>query len=174
MAAIFQRFCEALKKALDALIAFFMAALVLDVLWGVFSRRVIGHQSAWTEELATFLLVWASLLGASAAFTAGAHLGLDYFFGKLHADARRLAGVLINLIVGFFAVAVMIGGGYMLVVRTLAAGQVSAALGVKVGYVYLAVPLSGLFILFFCVENMIGVILNRPSNGLAAPKEDIV
>ncbi|MBP7275843.1 MAG: TRAP transporter small permease [Kiritimatiellae bacterium] len=174
VSAIFRHLGNALKKTLETVLVVMMAALVLDVLWGVFSRRVIGHQSPWTEELATYLLVWVSLLGASAAFASGGHLGLDYFFGKLHADARRLAEILIHLTVGFFAVAVMIVGGHMLVARTLAAGQVSAALGIPMGYVYLAVPISGVFLLFFCAERTIETIRNRPPNAAAGPREDIV
>jgi TRAP-type C4-dicarboxylate transport system permease small subunit len=47
-----------------------------------------------------------------------------------------------------FAGSVMVYGGTILFGQTLASGQVSPAMGLKMGYVYLVVPISGvLFIL---------------------------
>jgi len=147
-----------LTRALELAVIVVMGALVLDVLWGVVSRFLLGAQSRWTEELATMLLIWVSLLGASAAFGSKAHLGVDYFVKKLHPDAQRWVAFLVALVVAFFAGAVMIYGGYILVTNTLASGQVSPAMGLKVGYVYLAVPISGSFIALYAIEDMVNVL----------------
>ena len=48
---------KALVRVLEWLTIVLFAALVLDVLWGVVSRYVLGTQSRWTEELAIYLLV---------------------------------------------------------------------------------------------------------------------
>lgn len=152
-----------LVKLLEWTVILLMGVLVLDVLWGVFSRYVLGSQSRWTEELAIFLLVWVSLLGASVAYSARMHLGVDYFAGKLHPDAQKLMEVIVNLIVIAFAVLVFLGGGYVLVSETLAANQVSPALGIKNGYVYLAVPISGLFIVLFGIEAIFEVLTRKES-----------
>ena len=146
-----------LTALLEILVIVTMGILVLDVLWGVVSRFVLGAQSRWTEELATMLLIWASLLGAGAAFGDKGHLGVDYFVKKLHPDAQKMMSVVITLAIGFFAGAVMVYGGYVLVSKTLASGQVSPAMGLPVGYVYLAVPISGLFVLLYCVEDLVDV-----------------
>lgn len=37
------------------------------------------------------------------------------------------------------------------------------ALQIKAGYMYLAVPISGLFILLFCIENIIEIISGKES-----------
>ena len=79
-----------LVKILELMLIFSVGALVLDVVWGVFTRYVMGEQAKWTEELARFLLVWVSLLGGALAFGTKGHLGVDYFVGKLHCDARKL------------------------------------------------------------------------------------
>lgn len=143
-----------LNRLLEYALIVAVAVLVLDVLWGVVSRYVLGTQSRWTEELATMLLIWVSLLGASVAFSAGQHLGVDYFVSKLHPSAQRLLEAVVRAAVAAFAAVVMLHGGYLLVAETLAAGQVSPALGLKIGYVYLAVPVSGVFILFECLVQL--------------------
>ena len=51
-------------------------------------RLVAGHvpicdpaTSQWTDELATLLIIWVAMIGASVAFIRGQHLGMDYFMG---------------------------------------------------------------------------------------------
>lgn len=152
---------QGLSKLLDWTVIFLVAVLVLDVLWGVFSRYVLGAQSRWTEELATILLIWVSLLGASVAFAAKAHLGVDYFVGKMDAGAQKLVeGAVLILIVLFTAFA-FVGGGFILVSKTLASGQLLPAMGFKVGYMYLAVPISGLFIILFSIEQFVELITGK-------------
>ena len=142
-------------RVLEWLTIVLFAALVLDVLWGVVSRYVLGTQSRWTEELAIYLLVWVSLLGATLAFRDRAHLGVDYFVGKLDPSARRLATIIAEVAVILFASFGLVYGGYMLVSETLRSGQLTPAMGWKIGYFYSVVPLSGLFIVAFSLENLL-------------------
>src|SRR5690606_16647406 len=119
--------------------------LTLDVLWGVASRYVLGSQSRWTEEVAIYLLVWVSLLGAAIVYRERGHLGVDFLVTKLHPDAQRIVALLIELAVMVFAGFVLVYGGLVLVFQTLAAGQITPALGWKMGYLYSVVPISGVF-----------------------------
>jgi TRAP-type C4-dicarboxylate transport system permease small subunit len=146
---------KALVRVLEWLTIVLFAALVLDVLWGVVSRYVLGTQSRWTEELAIYLLVWVSLLGATLAFRDRAHLGVDYFVSKLDPSARRLAAIIAEVAVILFASFGLVYGGYMLVSETLRSGQLTPAMGWKIGYFYSVVPLSGLFIVAFSLENLL-------------------
>ena len=149
------RFLAVLVRVLEWLTIAIFAALVLDVLWGVVSRYVLGSQSRWTEELAIYLLVWVSLLGATLAFRERAHLGVDYFVGKLDPAARRLAAIIAEIAVILFAGFGLVFGGYMLMSETLRSGQLTPAMGWRIGYFYSVVPLSGLFIVAFSVENLL-------------------
>lgn len=143
-----------LTRVLEWAIIVVMAALVLDVLWGVFSRHLLHSQSGWTEELARFLLIWVGLLGASLGFGQGAHLGVDYFVGKLHPGGRVILEVTAHVVVFAFAVGVLIWGGWALAWQTFDLGQITPALGLRKGYVYLAVPVSGVFIALFTLQNI--------------------
>jgi TRAP-type C4-dicarboxylate transport system permease small subunit len=148
------RLVEGLVKGLEWFLIAAFLLLTLDVLWGVFSRYLLGAQSRWTEELAIYLLVWISLLGASVTYAERGHLGVDYFVGKLDPSAQRVGAVAVELLVLAFAGFALIYGGYALVVDRLEAGQLAPALGIPVGYLYLAAPLSGLFFALFCLENL--------------------
>lgn len=149
---------------LEQCVVLIVAALVLDVLWGVCTRFILGAPSRWTEEVATFLLIWVALLGAAVAFSRDEHLGLDYFAKKLDADAQRLLAVIVQGLIISFTGSAMVFGGYVLVTETLRSGQVTPALGIKMGYVYLAVPVSGMFILMFCAERIMELLSARTDN----------
>ena len=73
------QFKKRLTAALNGVLIIAVALLVLDVVWGVFTRYAMGEQAKWSEELARFLLVWVSLLGGAVAFGTKGHLGVDYF-----------------------------------------------------------------------------------------------
>jgi len=152
---MFTEIKKVLDRSLEVLVTVSMAVLVLDVVWQVFTRYVLQDPSSWTEELATFLMIWVGMLGASVALNRGAHLGIDYFVAKLP-DRKRMYTVLaVFALVAIFSLHILIIGGIQLVSITLRTNQVSPALGLKMGYVYLALPISGFFLLFYSVELFI-------------------
>ena len=146
---------KVLDRSLEVLVMVVVAVLVLDVLWQVFARLVLRDPSTVTEELATFMLIWVALLGAAVALGRGAHLGIDYFVGKLPARTKVFTEVIVFLSVAAFSFLVMIVGGIDLVASMLELGQESPALRVKVGYVYLAVPISGFFLTLYAVIGLV-------------------
>lgn len=149
---------QSLLKKLDRVLAIFliilMAAIVIDVTWQILSRFVVGKPSSITEEIARFLLVWIGLLGAAYAFRTHAHLGLDILTSKLPIDKRVRAEILSQLFSFGFAASVMVYGGISLVKLQLLLGQTSAALQIKMGYVYIVLPLAGLLICIYAIDNM--------------------
>jgi len=168
-----RQFRNRLVRFLEWVLIAAMSLLTLDVLWGIFSRYVLGAQSRWTEELAIYLLIWVALLGASVTYGDKGHLGVDYFVGKMDPSARRAADIAVEVLVAFFTIFVLLYGGGVLVDETLAASQVSPALGWSIGYVYLAVPISGFFFLMFCLENLIELILGSPAGKPAYSPTDL-
>lgn len=147
--------CRVLETALIGAVV----VLVLDGLWGVFTRNVLKDQAQWSEELARFLLIWISLLGGAVAFGEKAHLGVDYFVGKLAPEAGRLMAVVAHGVVLIFAMTIFMMGGLRIVMDNLAMGQTTPALGLKMGHVYLALPIAGVFIILFTIEQLLETLL---------------
>jgi TRAP-type C4-dicarboxylate transport system permease small subunit len=145
---------NALDKTLEIIVMLSVAILVLDVLWQVFTRKVLNNPSQWTEELAIFLLIWVALLGAAVALSLGAHLGIDYFVGKLPRKKRIFTEIIVFILILLFAGYVMLFGGFDLVRSTFELGQVSPVFKLKMGYVYIAVPLSGFFMVIYSFLGM--------------------
>ena len=146
---------KVLDRVLEVLVMVVVTILVVDVLWQVFTRFILKDPSTKTEELATFMLIWVSLLGAAVALGRGAHLGIDYFVGKLPVRAKMFTEVIVFFCVAAFSFFVMIVGGIDLVASMLELGQESPALRVKMGYVYLAVPISGFFLTLYAIIGLV-------------------
>ena len=148
-----------IRKIADIILSRFvitvMAVLVLDVLWQVASRYIMKEPSSWTDELAGFLLIWVGLFGAAYATGKKDHLAIDLLPRKLDPLRRKYLYLVINSLIGAFALIVLIIGGVRLVFITFKLNQISSALEIPVGYVYLVLPVSGLFILFYAVHDMI-------------------
>lgn len=138
-----------LDKLLETLIVISVAVLTLDVLWQVFTRFVLRKPCTWSEELAVFMIIWVALLGSAVALGRGAHLGVDYFVSKLPDSLRMKCEVAVFLLIAAFSLVVFVIGGSNLVISILRLGQVSPSLGVQVGYVYLALPVSGFFMTMY-------------------------
>jgi len=160
------KFKKWMTATLNTALIVAVALLVFDVVWGVFTRYVMGEQAKWTEELARFLLVWVALLGGAVAFGTKGHLGVDFFVGKFHPDVQKLMALVSQLVVLFFAASVFVYGGGRVVADALAMEQMTPALGWKMGHVYLALPITGIFMVIYTIENLIEI-LAAPTAGEA-------
>lgn len=169
-----------LDKSLEWIVIGTVAVLVVDVSWQVLTRfgskvpvlnLILRKPSYWTEELATFLMMWVGLLGSAIALNRGAHLGVDFVTTKLPEKTRTGLEIVTFTLISLFGLLVMMGGGIQLVYRTLSTDQHSPALGLKMGYVYLCLPVSGFFIVFystiFLVQRIISVV--SPGSGREIP-----
>jgi len=148
-----------MRKIADLILSRFvvtvLAILLLDVLWQVISRYIMQEPSSWTDELAGFLLIWVGLFGAAYATGKKDHLAIDLLPRKLSLMRRKYLYLVINGLIGGFALIVLVVGGTRLVYITFKLDQISSALEIPFGYVYLVLPISGLFILFYAVHDMI-------------------
>ena len=119
-----------------------LVLLVTVVLLAVFVRYfgILAGSLHWTDELARFTTIWLVMLGSVVAFDRGAHVAVDLLPGRLPPVAARWLRVVAFLLSAAF-LAVLAREGWALSARTMR--QVSPALGLPMGYVYLAVPVGG-------------------------------
>lgn len=139
----------AVEKTLEWTVIILMAAMVINVLWQVATRFVLGDPSSFTEEVARFLLIWVGLLGAAYAAGKRIHLSIDLLPQILTGRRRHMLLFFVELCIFLFSMLVMVIGGASLVQLTLVLGQTSAALGISLGYVYLVLPFSGMLMMYF-------------------------
>ena len=160
-------FSDALERALGWTLVVLMSVMVMDVSWQVPARFLLKTSSSFSEELAGFLLIWIGLLGAAYGIRTRAHLGIDLLVARLGGKGRKVAEAASHLLVIGFAMTTMVAGGLKLVHLAFQLNQISAAMGIRMGFVYLALPLSGILISLFAAESLWAA-LSRSGSGEGA------
>jgi TRAP-type C4-dicarboxylate transport system permease small subunit len=147
-----------IDKLLEWVLVFLMSVLVIDVLWQVASRYIMNSPSGFTDELAGFLLIWVGLLGAAYVAGKREHLAIDLLIQRSGPERKFKLEMIISAIIVIFAITVMIIGGSWLAYTRFYLSVKSAALGLPLGIVYLVLPLSGVLIAYFDIDNMYNMV----------------
>jgi TRAP-type transport system small permease protein len=123
----------------QALIGLMMAVMFVLVFTNVVTRYGLGFSIAWAEEVASFLMIWVTFLGAGLALREGRHVAIDVLQDRLAERARRgLRLVLALVILAFLALLTWLG------VQFVVFGWRSVTFVTQLprGIPYLAVPIG--------------------------------
>lgn len=148
-------FKNMLTRVLGIISVILFAILVCVTVWQVFSRQVLNDPSTWSEELSKILFVWLSFSGSAFLFGERGHIAVDFIARKLPLAGQRILQVIAQIIVVLFAVLAMIWGGYL--ASSIAWNQQMTALPLTLGWVYVIIPIAGVFIAIFAVIDLIAV-----------------
>ncbi|MDT0651044.1 TRAP transporter small permease [Autumnicola edwardsiae] len=121
----------------------------------VLSRYLLNSASSFTEELSRFLFIWIGILGAAYAAGQQTHLAIDILPPKLNPVNRVRLRIGINVLIILFSLTVLVIGGGNLVYVNYLLGQYSAALNLPLSFVYLVVPISGILVIYYKVNEII-------------------
>ncbi|MGL5614465.1 TRAP transporter small permease [Cetobacterium sp.] len=154
---------ETLRNGLDKIIEIFcivlMAFMTVLVTWQVITRYVFNNPSAVTEQLCQYLFIWLVLFGSAYIFGRREHMQITFIKEKLPSKLGKICDILQEIIIFIFTFGVLVIGGYLSVVKQMV--QFDAALQIPIGIVYAAIPLSGVFILFYSIYNIKKIVLEK-------------
>ena len=144
-----------LDRILEAVCAALLGATVLIAFIAVIFRYVIGASLSWSFEASLALLTYLTFLGSYLAMRQNAHLKVEVFAARLPVQLQ-LAVFVLNQAVVLGIAGVMIWYGMRQVVDFFS--QTTAVMQIPIGWLYLAIPLSGaLMTLQALVELVAGV-----------------
>jgi TRAP-type C4-dicarboxylate transport system permease small subunit len=151
----------AYRKAMDALylacVALAGTSLVLIaavIPWAVYTRYVINQAASWPEPTAVLLTIVLTFFGAAACYRRRQHMNVSFFVAMLPPGPRRVADLVAELLMGLFAVFMMIWGEKL--VQATWYNTIADFPSLSVGVTYLPIPLGGLALLLFVIERLIG------------------
>ena len=155
---------QTIDKVLEWFLVLLMSILVIDVLWQVTSRYIMNSPSSYTDELAGYLLIWVGLLGAAYVAGKREHLAIDLLIQRSSPERKRKLEMLISVVIIIFAITVMIIGGSWLVYTRFYLSVKSSAIGLPLGIVYLVLPISGVLIAYYDIDNLYNMIKANRKN----------
>lgn len=132
-----------------------MAIMVINVLWQVLSRYVLGVPSSFTDELARYLMIWLGVLGAAYVSGRNMHVAIDLIPSRSSEETQvQLRSIVYLLVIAFAILALVIGGGRLVYISHIL-GQRSPALQIPLSLVYAIIPISGILIIFYKINDLI-------------------
>jgi TRAP-type C4-dicarboxylate transport system permease small subunit len=146
---------QKVDKIVEVALIAILAMMLLNVIWQVLSRYVLGAPSTITDELSRYGLIWLGMLGGAYGTGKGLHLAIDIFPNSLNDQKRKVLDNFINSLIFLFSSIVMIMGGLRLTYITFSLGQTSSSLGIQLSFIYAMVPISGILICYYSVHNII-------------------
>jgi TRAP-type C4-dicarboxylate transport system permease small subunit len=93
-----RRLLGLLGRAEQALVVVLLVNIVLNILAQVISRYFFGKPLVWVEEVATYSLIWATVLGAALALKHDRHVKIDTFVGRLPPRGGAVARAVVMLV----------------------------------------------------------------------------
>jgi TRAP-type C4-dicarboxylate transport system permease small subunit len=128
-----------LSRILEVIMVIILTTMVGLVFGNVVARYVFNSAITWAEEVARFLFVWLTFVGASFGLMKGLHLGMDMVVARFSPRTRSLIEVVNGFIILAF-LGVWVVGGVHLIQANL--DYMSPATGFSMGLVYLIGPLA--------------------------------
>jgi len=143
-----------LENILEWSVVILLVIMLFSVLWGVGTRYIFEDQSSWTDELARFMLIWVSIVGATYISGKNAHITIDLLPKSISQKNKLKLEIIASLIILLFVVAIFVIGGMRYVYISFHLGQRSAALELPMGYVYSILPICGIIIIYFKIKTI--------------------
>jgi len=126
---------------------FLMSSMTGIIFLQFVMRRVFNNSLVWSEELARYMFIWLIYIGISYGAKLKRHIKVEVLVNTLSPKMQPYLLLLGEVIFLGFAVFI-IYSSYGIVLRQIALGQNSPALGIPMSIVY-AAPTVGFFLTSF-------------------------
>ncbi len=145
-----------IMKALGAVIIVLFAAMTVIGSYQIITRYFFNRPSTISEELLTYSFTWMALFASAYVFGKRDHMRIGFLADKLTGTPKKWLDAAIEMLAFVFAGVVMVYGGSSITKLTMI--QTTASLQIPMGYVYVAVPVTGVLIMLFCLVNAIDLL----------------
>lgn len=156
------RFSKELGSAL-------LGVLILIITAHVVARFVFKNPFVWTEELAAFLFIWISFMGAVVASYEKRHVCVDFLVKKLPMTVQDMIKILTYIAILVFMVLLIIGS-FILFPKMM---HVSVALRIPKFLYYAAICMASVEKFLMYVREMIEYIQDLRKRCGSGTEEDI-
>jgi TRAP-type C4-dicarboxylate transport system permease small subunit len=153
-------------NSLEIALAAMLVAICAIVFAGVFFRYFLQIGLGWTEELARYLQIWLTFVGATVAVKRWAHFQLKLVNQWIPVGARRFTQIFAIVVVMALA-AIMIKNG--IDITRVTWNQSSPVLGWRIGYLYLISPVSGALMILFALRHLVTTLAHGDLPGAEGP-----
>ena len=150
MSTAFDRLLEWITTVVKWVMVSMTIVIFIITTLTVFTRYVLNVVPSWSEEIPRYLLVWITYLGAGLAIKFKEHISLDVFFNLMPLRARQAGHLILNGLVAIVAVIMVVYGIGLL---NHFGDDMMESIPVTNIWLYLAMPVSGVLMLLYLVQD---------------------
>ncbi len=127
-----------LFRALAGVCVLLLVVMLLSVGLQIIMRYGFNAPLVWSEELARFTMVWLALLASAIVMRRGQHIAMTGILPIPEKFSHLVRGIVV--LASVLVLSVLVIHGWELAERTMR--QRSSGLGLPMGYMYAAIPVS--------------------------------
>lgn len=148
------RIAAILEGAATSLVAVALAVLTAVVIAEVIARYAFNAPIIWSNEVATYLFIYAVFFGGSVALKRKELMDVQFIRQRCPPRIRWMMSLLTHLlIIGFTLIGTTYSG--VLILTSYRTGTMSPALEIPMLYVYLPIPLGFTLMGFFSLIHFL-------------------
>ncbi|HCS11190.1 MAG TPA: TRAP transporter small permease [Clostridiales bacterium] len=153
-----KKILDNLEKFILVILALLFATMTIALFYQIIMRFVFQSANVWSEELTRFAFIWMSMLGVAVATRRSKNMDVDFIVNLMPKIMKLINSIFTKaLIIGFLFVLIFYG----IELVTITFKQLSPGMRLPMAYMYLSVPVGGILMLIFTIENIINDIKNR-------------
>lgn len=152
LVTVIDRITMYLNKLFELTAIILLVFVIIASSLQVFTRYALNASMTGTEEFARYCFVWLNMLGASLCVKTGSHAVVSILNDKLKNNAKEIHTAVIQSFIIISSLLMIVQGLRMVFMTTT---QLSPTLRIPMCYIYLAVPVGGIGILFNAFSNIL-------------------
>jgi TRAP-type C4-dicarboxylate transport system permease small subunit len=136
---VLNKFDQVLAEGETLALILIVSVMTLVVFLQVVFRYALGRPLVWSEEMARYLFVWLSILGAALGVQKGGHFGLDFFQRMMPERGKHYLGILVHFLMGAVVLVILFQG---ITLVQMTRQQESPAMSISMAWAYASLPVG--------------------------------
>lgn len=145
-----------------------LGIMLIVILMQILFRGYLNFSLSWTEELARYIMVWFTYIGATVCLWQGSHITIDVLIRKLSPKWQKYTKLMSNLLILFFLL-ILFREGQKLVIEPMIINQLTPGLRISKSYLYSAIPVCTsimiIFLIILIVKDVKALLIFNKKNG---------
>lgn len=141
---IFSKFCETCAVT-------FGCVMIVAAFYQVIMRFIFNSPPSWTEAVCRYSMVWFAFTAAGWGVKKFSHVRVDILINALHGKSKVILQKFVDVITILFCAILGVSGMIKVVLQW---NQMTPALPLSYGLIYLAVPVFAVIAIFYATLQL--------------------
>ena len=148
----------------EVFLVILMIAATLLVAAQVVTRFILKVPLPWSEEIARYMFLWLTWVGASYATKERKHVRIDIIYEKLPVKGKKICTA-ISTVIWIVFLAVMVYLSVRLTASVASGGQIAVGSGIPMWIPYASIPVGMGLMLFRLLQNTVHDLKHKEEGG---------